>query len=649
MGVVANIAVNLDASKALAGLKGLDGAVKGLGGAVSKVGQAMTGLSGIAASIGAGAAVSGFVKAGVEAERTAKKIAALSGQYKETAQLNAVAAKAADQFGIGQTRAAQAVSDLYGRLRPMGVSLKDIDTTFTGVNKAAALMNLTTADTEGVMLQLSQAMGSGKLQGDELRSVMERLPAVGQAVAKVMGVSVGEIKELGAQGKITTDVIIKAMDELNKIQPPPPDPYKLFQKAIEDLNTAIGTQLLPVFTPLVQKLTEVVGKFQELGVGTTIAQALVPLGDAVLRLLEGFMQLDPEMQQFIIQFGAIAGAISLVIVPLGIIVGSIGTLITAVGSVIGALQGMAILSTIAGWLGALMPAIGAVVTFLTGPVGIAIAIGAVIAALITFRSEIAAAFQPAIQWVKDLAGGFGILLNEAGKAAQGIVQWFGQQFTTLFEKIKQPFEQGWQWIQQNFLTPIQNAIPQTIQFIQGAWAKMKEIISSPFVAAINIVRGAINSMIGVVEAGINGAIGAINRLIQGANNIASSVGLPQIPLLQNVSLPRFADGGVVNGPTLAMVGEGGEPEYIVPQSKAAGFAQNWISGKRGIGAIPGFAEGGMVMPSASVSIQTGPVTQMNGTNYVTTQDLSRAVQAGVNQTLSLIAGDGSVRRQLGLA
>jgi len=156
-------------------------------------------------------------------------------------------------------------------------------------------------------------------------------------------------------------------------------------------------------------------------------------------------------------------------------------------------------------------------------------------------------------------------------------------------------------------------------------------------------------MIGAIEGGINGAVAAINRLIQGANNIASRVGLPQIPLLANVSLPRFANGGVVNGPTLAMVGEGGEPEYIVPQSKAAGFAQNWISGKRGIGAIPGFAEGGIAMPSASVSIQTGPVTQMNGTNYVTTQDLSRAVQAGVNQTLSLIAGDGSVRRQLGLA
>jgi len=58
----------------------------------------------------------------------------------------------------------------------------------------------------------------------------------------------------------------------------------------------------------------------------------------------------------------------------------------------------------------------------------------------------------------------------------------------------------------------------------------------------------------------------------------------------------------------------------------------------------------MVAPGgASVSIQTGPVTQMDGTNFVTTEDLSAAVQAGVNQTLSLLAGDSSVRRSLGLA
>tara|TARA_R110002020_G_scaffold31021_1_gene97259 strand:- start:5924 stop:8368 length:2445 start_codon:yes stop_codon:yes gene_type:complete len=110
----------------------------------------------------------------------------------------------------------------------------------------------------------------------------------------------------------------------------------------------------------------------------------------------------------------------------------------------------------------------------------------------------------------------------------------------------------------------------------------------------------------------------------------------------------FAKGGMVKGPTLGLIGEGGEPEYIIPQSKAAGFAANFLSGKRGTGAIPGFADGGVVAPSsASVNIQTGPVTQMGGQNYVTMQDMSQAVQAGVQQTLQFLMSDRTVRTGVG--
>lgn len=116
------------------------------------------------------------------------------------------------------------------------------------------------------------------------------------------------------------------------------------------------------------------------------------------------------------------------------------------------------------------------------------------------------------------------------------------------------------------------------------------------------------------------------------------------------SFKAFAQGGVVKGPTLGLIGEGGEPEYIIPQSKAAGFAANFLSGKRGAGAIPGFAEGGMAFPStANVSIQTGPVTQMNGQNFVTTAEMGAAVEAGIMQTLDMIQRDHLLRTTIGLS
>lgn len=66
---------------------------------------------------------------------------------------------------------------------------------------------------DSAFLQLTQAMASGKLQGDEFRSVMENAPMVANAIAKYLGVTKGELKELSSDGAITADIIKNAMFE----------------------------------------------------------------------------------------------------------------------------------------------------------------------------------------------------------------------------------------------------------------------------------------------------------------------------------------------------------------------------------------------------------------------------------------------------
>lgn len=110
----------------------------------------------------------------------------------------------------------------------------------------------------------------------------------------------------------------------------------------------------------------------------------------------------------------------------------------------------------------------------------------------------------------------------------------------------------------------------------------------------------------------------------------------------------FAQGGIVKKPTLGLIGEGGQPEYIIPESKAQGFAMNYLLGQRGANAVPGFAQGGYVGSTPNVSISTGPVTQMNGTNYVTTQDMTRAVQEGIAQTMRMLNQNPSLRQSVGI-
>lgn len=69
------------------------------------------------------------------------------------------------------------------------------------------------------MYQLTQAMASGKLQGDEFRSIMENAPLLAQAISKYTGKSIGELKDMSKEGLITSDVIKNAVfamsDEIN--------------------------------------------------------------------------------------------------------------------------------------------------------------------------------------------------------------------------------------------------------------------------------------------------------------------------------------------------------------------------------------------------------------------------------------------------
>lgn len=87
------------------------------------------------------------------------------------------------------------------------------------LNKSLKVSGAGQAEQSAAFLQLTQAMAAGKLQGDEFRSVMENAPMVADAIAKYMGKSKGELKELSSQGLITSDIIKNAMfnaaDDIN--------------------------------------------------------------------------------------------------------------------------------------------------------------------------------------------------------------------------------------------------------------------------------------------------------------------------------------------------------------------------------------------------------------------------------------------------
>lgn len=612
MDAVLKIVAKVDGTNALQRLGAdLAGIGQKAGATVSPFGQmsgAMRGVADVAATIGLAAVGRDLLNAGIEAQAATIRINALAKAYGEVDALSGVAAQAAQQFALGNVEARNAVTDLYGRLRPMGVSLKDIQTVFFGVNKAAKQVGLSSYDTSEVLLQLSQALGSGKLQGDELRSIMERMPAVGQAVAKVMGVSASEIKKLGSEGKITTEVMIRAAAELNKIQPPPPKPMQEFDKALKDLRTELGENLLPILTPFVQALTQ---------------------------LIKAFTALPEPIQTTVVALAALALAAG----PIASIMAGIGNAMIFLGSIkLGAI--------IAGWAGAVVPAIAGMqvaltgfmawiggtllpglLAFFSGPIGwTVLAVAAVVAMAIAFREPLMNFIgwlwdwgEPVRQFWIGLWNGLvdivGYSMSTVGSvittaanlwwtALQAIWGVIGAGFDAL---VVQPISTAW--------TTVMDFLPKAMQaaadFVDGIWSGMIDSVK-------NVVRGVLQ----YIANQINTVAGLVNRLISGFNALPGA----DIPFVPTISVPAFAAGGTVNRPTLAMVGEGGEREYIVPESKMQAASARYLAGARGADVIPTSRSSGSVSRAPVINITTGPVMEMNGQRYVTIEDFDRGMR-----------------------
>jgi len=195
--------------------------------------------------------------------------------------------------------------------------------------------------------------------------------------------------------------------------------------------------------------------------------------------------------------------------------------------------------------------------------------------------------------------------------------------TNFIEPAKKVFTAVTTFINQNFIKPVQDTITGMIKNIGNAFQSLKEAIVAPFRAAMDIVKGIVNNILNGIVKAISFMIAPINAIIQQANKLGNITRQPQIPYLQPPQLPQFAQGGVVDSPTLAMVGEGGEREYIIPESKMARASANYLGGVRGNAAIQ--SQGSARSSSPTIQIQTGPVMQQNNQQYVTIADMEKAL------------------------
>jgi len=368
--------------------------------------------------------------------------------------------------------------------------------------------------------------------------------------------------------------------------------------AVRDMSTALTQDFADRAAAFNDRLENMQEQLQQLDLFLTTA--LLPVLEALVGVFEqvgsAFSKLPEPLQKIIASVIALSAAW--------------GLLGPIVAPLIGLLKGLAALkigATIAGWAGAIGPllaglkGLGALIAAVfTGPVGWIVLLVAAGVAIYIFRDQIGNALKTIGSLFKSAFDGIGRLLQLAAKAYFDF-----------------------------YVKPVLDLAKRAYDGILNIFSRIGSAVKGPFIAAANIIKTVFRNILNFLVSRLNVWIGRVNFAI----NLANRLLVVKIPNVPTVSVPQFAKGGVVGGPTLAMVGEGGEREYIVPESKMARASANYLAGMRGGSVIPAFADGGVVGPNGgggaantTVQITTGPVLQQDGQRYVTVGDLERALQ-----------------------
>jgi tape measure domain-containing protein len=155
---------------------------------------------------------------------------------------------------------------LYQKLalnsKNLGLNQNQLLTITENVNKAIAISGADSIQASAGILQLSQAFASGRLQGDEFRSISENIPVILDILAQSTGIARGELKKMAGEGKLTSEVLAKALFE-----------------ATSDLDSQF-TKLAPTIsqatTVMGNSLLNLVGKiFEATNASTFLSKALI--------------------------------------------------------------------------------------------------------------------------------------------------------------------------------------------------------------------------------------------------------------------------------------------------------------------------------------------------------------------------------------
>ena len=316
------------------------GAKRALNGVQQKTNALQKSFGGLRTAIG-GIGITLLAKNAVQTsanfEKLNVRLKLLTKNSADFARSQQIAAEAQKAFGLSSTEALQGITDITARLAPLGTSVEDIKTVFFGFNTAAKLAGASAIESSNAFRQLAQALGSGRLAGDEFRSVSEQVPTILAPIAEELGVTIGQLKQLAADGKLTSDVVLRALGRIGNegsgflqelLKNDPTQVFKNFTNATEDLSKAFGTQLRPAIEAVTKSLTELTIKATEF-IDSPIGQTAFIFG-LIAVAAKGVLIALPLISAGLLKVAAAGGVatIALNAIPFVAIATGIGAIVT---------------------------------------------------------------------------------------------------------------------------------------------------------------------------------------------------------------------------------------------------------------------------------------------------------------------------------
>ena len=155
------------------------------------------------------------------------------------------------------------------------------------MNKQFKISGASIQESSAAMYQLTQSMAAGKLQGDEFHSIMENAPMLAQSIAKEMGMTVGELKNVSSEGMITADVIKNALfnsaEETNA-------KFAEMPMTFAEVGQSIQNEAIMAFQPVLEQLSSLTadGAFQDFVGGITVAfRAMAAAAQVSISVISG--------------------------------------------------------------------------------------------------------------------------------------------------------------------------------------------------------------------------------------------------------------------------------------------------------------------------------------------------------------------------